>query len=39
MVVAASPENAELAGKLWQEAREFVLILESIHRKSTAATK
>ncbi|MEX0611761.1 MAG: four helix bundle protein [Pirellulales bacterium] len=39
MLVAASPEIAEPARKLWQEAREFVLILESIHRKAAAMPK
>jgi four helix bundle protein len=39
MVVAASPDRAEVARILWQEARELVLILESIHRKSGAVPK
>jgi four helix bundle protein len=34
MNVAATPDVKEAARKIWQEARELVLIFESIHRKS-----
>jgi four helix bundle protein len=39
MMVAANEDAKEPARELWQEARELVLILESIHRKSARPTK
>lgn len=39
MIVSAAPEIKDQARKLWQEAREFVLILSAIHRKAAKSAK
>jgi four helix bundle protein len=39
MIVTAVPELRDEARKLWQESRELVLILSSIHRKSVTPRK